>query len=308
MRKETFTRRVKSEMLLSSSRITKKCCRLSLLYGLLITANRFETPTVRFITENAAVADFFTALLGECFPDTHITREAVGNGEKSEQRISADADGIIARLSDTETSEKISTYRINKSVFMCEECAISFLKGVFISCGNVISPKKSYHLEIVVQHFSLSREILYLLKTLGFTPKYTKRGAYYVIYFKESDAIVDILALFGAQKCSFDYTDAKIERDIRNNVNRVQNCDLANMARTANTANRQLEMIEAIISEGKLECLKPELRQTAMIRINNPEASLLELGELHEPPVTKSCVNHRLKKIEEFCEENCRKD
>ena len=70
----------------------------------------------------------------------------------------------------------------------------------------------------------------------------------------------------------------------------------------------QMEMIEAIISEGKLECLKPELRQTAIIRINNPETNLSELGELHNPPVTKSCVNHRLKKIEEFCEENCRKD
>lgn len=142
-------------------------------------------------------------------------------------------------------------------------------------------------------------------KRSAFSPKYTKRGAYYVVYFKDSDTIVDLLALFGALKCSFDYTDAKIERDIRNNVNRVQNCDLANMTRTANTANRQVEMLERIIADGKLEYLKPELRETANIRINNPEASLLELGELHEPHVTKSCVNHRLKKIEEFYEENC---
>ncbi len=305
MRKETFTRRVKSEMILQASKITKKCCRLSLLYGLLITANRFEMPTVKFISENAAVSDFAASLIAECFPNTACVRETVGSGEKSEHRISADAAEIIEKYSEGESGERISTYRINKDILRCDECAAAFLKGAFISCGNVLSPNKSYHLELVVQHFSLSREILYLFKTLGFSPKYTKRGAYYVVYFKDSDTIVDLLALFGALKCSFYYTDAKIERDIRNNVNRVQNCDLANMTRTANTANRQVEMIERIIADGKLEYLKPELRETANIRINNPEASLLELGELHEPHVTKSCVNHRLKKIEEFYEENC---
>ena len=113
---------------------------------------------------------------------------------------------------------------------------------------------------------------------------------------------MDLLAFLGAQKCSFDFTDTKIERDIRNNVNRLQNCDIANMTRTVNTSAKQIEMIEKLYEGGFDKMFSAELKMTADIRLNNPDVSLGELAKLHEPAVSKSCVNHRLLKIKEIYE------
>lgn len=304
MNKSTYNQLVKDEIV--SCKLQKKCCRDALLYGMLITGNRFDDSEIRFVSENNGIAELCLSLLSKSISGSNGIKEACTSGKHTEYKVSADPKCVISYFNRANNREEvISTFRINKEFLICDECACAFLKGVFLSCGNVQIPEKSYRIEFVFRYFNLSREVLYLLKTKGFSPKYTKRGSYYVVYLKESDAIVDLLVFLGAVQCSFKFTDAKIERDIRNNVNRIQNCDLANMERCVTTASKQISAINKLIETGKIDDLPKGYAETAEIRIKNPDSSFAELAQMHSPPVSKSCVNHRLKRMTEYFDENC---
>ncbi len=291
----TFTKRIKSEMLKNKGE--KKCCRKSMLYGLLLFSSWFENEKIQFTSENYETTERVAKLLNEFYPNCKTEMFTITSGEKNEFRI---------RISDKESTDVIfddlklndsTTYKILNENFRCELCRAAFLKGAFISCASAVSPESAYHLEFVVSRFNLSRELLRLLKICGYDAKYTKRNSHYVLYFKDSSAIVDLIAFLGAVNCSFEMTNLMIEKDIRNNCNRVVNCEAANIKRTVSTAQKHIEAINGLMKCGKYELLSVELKETAEIRIANDDISLGELALLHNPPVTKSCVNHRLKKI-----------
>ncbi len=294
----TFTQTIKSEILKIKN--DKKCCRRAMLYGMLLFSSWFEEGKIGFSSENKELTDKARKLLDEFTGPENVQLYTTNNPEHTEYRVSVlgnDAKADAEFLRSLGYISGNTTYKILFENFECDLCKAAFLRGAFLACASVVSPESSYHMEFVVSRFNLSRELLRLLKICGFTGKYTKRNSHYVVYFKDSEAIVDLIAFIGAVNCSFDMTNYIIEKNIRNNCNRVANCEAANIKRTVSTAQKHIDAIRALMDSGHFLTLSNELRETALLRLENDDVSLSELSLLHNPPVTKSCVNHRLTKI-----------
>ncbi len=186
---------------------------------------------------------------------------------------------------------------IDRSYLKCPACAGHFLRGVFVSCGSVNSPEKERHLEIKTDGVPQADELVILLSENGFDAKVSKRRNKSIVYFKDGDTIFGFLSFIGAQKIAFDFLEVIIEKQVRNDCNRKINFETANMQKTANAGKKHLEAIDYFYKTGKIDMLSDVLRTTAELKKENPALSLEELAALHEPPITKSCVNHRLNKI-----------
>ena len=189
---------------------------------------------------------------------------------------------------------------INLGVLESDCCRASFVRGAFLAGGSITDPEKGYHLELATSHMSVSREMYSVLLELGFSPRSATRGRSFVTYFKQSEAIADFLTRIGASVAALELMAAKVEKDMRNEINRKVNCDTANADKTVAAAQQQLAAIRRIESEHGLDSLPEGLQQAALLRIANPEASLADLALLSNPAVTKSCLSHRLKKIVEM--------
>ena len=179
-------------------------------------------------------------------------------------------------------------------------CKASFLRGAFLAGGSVTDPSKNYHLELITAHASVSREAAALLTELGFAARSIDRGANTVLYFKKSEAIEDFLTKIGAPCAAMDIMSAKVEKSMNNPINRKVNCDTANADKVVAAAQEQIDAIRRIERDYGLDVLPEKLQSAALLRIANPEASLADLAMLSYPPVTKSCLNYRLKKLMEF--------
>ena len=278
--------------------IGKKCCALAECYGILLYCNTFSGREIKIITENSAVVARLPKLFRRAFdiefdflPD---------ESEQTGKRTLAIRDSLkIERIFSTYgyESDSFVAHHINLGILEEACCHLSFIRGAFLAGGSVTSPEKRYHLELVTDHFNVSRETFSILLEMGFEPKDTARNGHYLIYFKQSGSIEDFLTTIGAPLAAMDIMSAKIEKDMRNSVNRRVNCDTANVTKIVDAALQQIDAIRKIESFSGLESLPDKLRETARLRIGNPEASLAELAGLTSPPVTKSCLNHRLRKL-----------
>lgn len=182
-------------------------------------------------------------------------------------------------------------------------CKTAFLAGAFLGGGYVKTPKNGYHFEIKNHYRTLSRDLLDIITGMDFDAKLVMRKSEYVVYLKQSDAICDILIQMGAADAMLELCNVKILKDMRNNITRKVNCDTANITKTADAAAMQLKAIYKIKNSRGLESLPKALEQAARLRLENPEANLTELGGMITPPISKSGVNYRLKKIIKIAEE-----
>ena len=189
---------------------------------------------------------------------------------------------------------------INFGLLEEECCRASFLRGAFFAGGSLTDPLKRYHLELNTSHLQASRELEVLLRECGYPPKGLSRNGSFITYFKQSDQIEDFLTLIGAPVAAMHLMSAKLEKDLRNSVNRRLNCDSANLDKAVEAAQEQLEAIRRLRSADLLDKLPDKLKKTAALRLEYPELSLSELAAAFDPPVTKSCLNHRLRKIQEL--------
>ena len=183
---------------------------------------------------------------------------------------------------------------------MLEEdcCRAAFVRGAFLAGGSVTDPDKRYHLELATPHRSVSREVYSMLLDMGFSPKETERSGNSLLYFKQADAIADFFTTIGAPSTAMKVMTAKVDKEMRNTITRQINCDSANTDKTVLAAEAQLHAIRRIAREyGGLDALPEPLRDAALLRITNPAASLADLAQLSNPPVTKSCLSHRFRKI-----------
>lgn len=178
-----------------------------------------------------------------------------------------------------------------------------FLRRVFLLDGYIANPEKEYHLEILTDEKSLADIICEILKDYGITAKVIEKKYKFATYVKEADSIALFLNIIGAHKALFKFEDAKIVHEMNNQINRVVNCETANLSKIVNTAVRQIEAIKKIKDKVGFSNLPDNLREIAELRLNNPEISLSELGKFLNPPLGKSGVNHRLKKLEEIANE-----
>jgi DNA-binding protein WhiA len=182
-------------------------------------------------------------------------------------------------------------------------CKQAFLRGAFLAAGSVTNPAKGYHLEIVCESRQKADLIMALFSDFSMESRKILRKNHYVVYIKDGSVIVDVLNLMGAHKALMNMENIRIIKDMRNDVNRRVNCETANINKAVKTGVKQQEDIKLIIRLKGLNYLPSNLREIALLRLEEPELPLKELGELLDPPLGKSGVNHRLKKISEIAEE-----
>lgn len=184
-----------------------------------------------------------------------------------------------------------------------EEIKKAVVRGAFMASGSLNEPNKKYHLELLFSAKENAKYIFYILENFNIECKIIKRKEKYCLYIKDGEEISKFLALIGAKKSVLNYEEIRILREMRSNVNRIVNCETANINKTINVAISQIQDIKYLKKKEHFESLPENLKEIAKIREENPESSLVELGKLLETPIGKSGVNHRLKKIHEIAEE-----
>ena len=182
-------------------------------------------------------------------------------------------------------------------------CKRAFLRGVFLASGSISDPRKSYHFEIVCHTKAQAEQIKEILEFFEGEPKIVRRNQRYVLYLKEGSQIVDSLNVMEAYVSLMNLENIRIEKEMRNSINRQVNCETANINKTVTAAVRQIQDIELIRDTGGLERLPENLYEMAVCRLENPDTPLKDLGQLLDPPVGKSGVNHRLRKLSQLADQ-----
>lgn len=284
---------------LCQPRPDKKCCAQAECYGILLYCNTFSAREIRIITASPDFAQRLPRLFRRAFGLEFDRLPSAPGGRQSFVINDPEKLGLIFSLFGADISSTLS-HHINLAVLEEDCCRTAFIRGAFLAGGSVTAPEKRYHLELATPHRSVSREAFSLLLDMGFSPKETQRSGNSLLYFKQADFIADFLTTIGASGAAMAIMTAKVEKEMRNTITRQINCDNANADKTVAASQAQLAAIRRIVREYGLESLPEPLRDAALLRIANPEASLADLVLLSDPPVTKSCLSHRLKKIMNF--------
>ncbi len=299
----TFAHNVKSELcaaeFLAEDGSESLCCEKAELYGILLYCRRFSQTEVAVQTEHWEIAQVVDMLLTKLYHIATFQKTV----RRSDGRIidcqSIEKKSDLNRLfKEFGHDDKNVALRINRANIENDCCNAAFIRGVFLACGSIVDPGKDYHLEFVSPHIRLGRDLADFLGELGFVPKTIVRKGNFVVYFKDSEQIEDILTLMGAVQRSLELMNIKVYKDLRNKVNRVTNCETANITKTVDASVQQIEAINKLIRSKGYDYLPEELREIAKIRLENPDSSLRELAQL--AGISRSGVNHRLHRIIEI--------
>lgn len=292
----SFSSETKAE--LCRAPLSRACCALAESYGVLLFCHTFDRREIRIITAGDAFAQRLPRLFRRAFG---LGFDSVPGEDARGKRtfLITDPDKLLAIFTAFGQEESLSPH-VNFGLLESDCCRASFLRGAFLAGGSVTDPDKRYHLEFSTSHGAVSREVYALMLEMGFDPRDAVRGGGNLIYFKQSEAIEDVLTTMGAPLASMGLMQAKMQKDMRNAVNRRVNCDSANADKIVSASREQLDAIRALDRKYGLTSLPETLQATAMLRIANPESSLAELARLADPPVSKSCMSHRLKKLLEY--------
>lgn len=273
----------------------KSCCILAEAVGILLFCNTFSTDKIRIITENEAFSARLPVLFERAF-GVDFDKVPTGSGK------------FIYTIETMDKLHRVMTCigadiasfscQINFALLEEECCRIAFCRGAFLAGGAVSNPEKSYHLELVTSHLSVSRQLPALLHESNFEPKSSRRAGHYMSYFKQSTEIEEFLTALGAPISAMEIMTAKVEKDLKRDVNRRLNCEMANLDKTVDATLQQIETIERLEQLGVLETLPEKLQETAKMRVKYPEYTLSKLAETFYPPISKSALNHRLRKLQ----------
>ncbi|MCT4632497.1 MAG: DNA-binding protein WhiA [Firmicutes bacterium] len=306
----SFSSKIKNR--LSRQDYDEVCCQKAELSGIIRVSGRIgfkgrNKVDVTITTENPAVARLvFTLFKKSMNIHTEIKIEKNRQLKKSHS-YEIVVDDAMEVLKELEIITDQPYFMINDSVpeklIKDTCCKRSYIRGVFLGSGSVSDPEKGYHLEFVSHSLGFAESFVELINSFELNAKVIERKGNHVVYIKEGDKIVDLLNIIGAHKALMDFENVRIVKQMRNSVNRIVNCETANLSKTINASYRQTKSIRLIMDTVGLGALPENLREIALLRLEHDEMSLAELGELLNPKVGKSGVNHRLKKIEKFAEE-----
>lgn len=301
-----------------SSDVKKELCSISLgdrehqyaeCYGMLLFARHFSPREIVLKTENLYVAKRFELLLSNLFNPIieKVSTLKFKNTDTMLHRVSVISTDDCERIyEDFGHSFKDINLRINRANIGNDDLYISFLRGAFLSCGSVNDPQKGYHLELAIRYKALSDNLLLLLNeidVLSSSARITSRSGGYVIYFKGNDRICDFLGYIGAGNSVMYMLEASAYKELRNKINRKRNSEIANLQKLASASAVQTKAIKKIMDTKGLGSLPDDLKELAMLRYDNPEMSLKELGENLTVSISRSGVNHRLQRILKIAEE-----
>lgn len=294
----SFSAQVKQE--LCRAPLSRACCARAEAYGVLLFCHTFATGEIRVITQSPALKARLPALFKKAF---RVDFDALPppEGEDKATFLLRNAGKLSAVFNALDCDPaRLVVHHVNFGLLEESHCRLAFLRGAFLTGGSVTDPAKRYHLELATSHASVARETQALMGEAGFEAKLTARGSNSVLYFKKSEHIEDFLTAIGAPVSAMEVMNAKLEKDLVGRVNRRVNCDAANVDKAVAAAQSQIAAIGRLENEGRLSALPDKLREAARLRRDNPELTLAQLAALCDPPVTKSCFNHRLRKLVEM--------
>ena len=278
-------------------------------YGMLLFAKRFSPREIILKTENIYVARRFEHLMMNLFSPIieKVSTLKFKNNETMLHKITVISSDDCERIfEDFGHTLKDINLRINRANLENEFLYPYFLRGAFLSCGSVNDPQKGYHLELAVRYKALSENLQLLLneiEVLNSSAKITTRNSGYVIYFKGNDRICDFLGYIGAGNSVLQIIETSVYKDLRNKINRQRNSEIANLQKVASASAVQMNAIKKIMDSKGIDVLPQDLKELAILRYDNPEMSLKELGENLSVPISRSGVNHRLQRILKIAEE-----
>ena len=282
----------------------KQCCALAQCFGILLFCNSFTNDGLRIITESRDFASILPKLFRKAFS---VSFDMIpGDDETGKLTFIIYEREKIATIMTAYGFDPGDTLalHINLPVVEDECCKTAFFRGAFLAGGSVTDPAKGYHLELTTTHQSVAREAYTLVQDiLGFYPKTVARAGSQILYVKNSELVSDCLTYLGAPVAAMGIMEARLEKELNNKVNRRCNCDEANTSKVVEAAQEQLSAIRMLKSKRILKGLPEKLKQAAIAREKNPEASLTELAAMMDPPITKPAMNHRLKKLIEMAKE-----
>lgn len=310
----SFSSQIKEE--LSRQTAPARHCQIAEIAAILSLCGRIQISgddhySIKIHTENVTVARKCFTLLKKTFnivTDISIRRNAhLGKNRIYSVAVKQHDDALrILKATklladDGEIGENLNV--VGNVVVQNPCCRRAFLRGAFLASGSISDPEKSYHFEIVCATEPKAKQIQSIMATFNVEAKIVIRKKYYVVYIKEGNQIVDMLNVMEAHLSLMELENIRIVKEMRSNVNRQVNCETANINKTVSAAMKQIADIEYIRDTVGFESLPPGLAEIAKVRLEKPEATLKELGEELEPPVGKSGVNHRLRKLCETAEQ-----
>ena len=294
---KSFSGMVKEELCLTDNEFD--CCNMAEYMGMILFGALISEKSVRFQTGNSDVLNKYISL-GKDFGLETVSRKTGGGAAARYSAELSDSDKIrwiLDCLKLLDPSIGVIRYRIFRGIIKSDCCRRAFVKGAFLSGGTVINPNKNYKLEFVTPYLGLSRDMADLLRECGFEFKSTVRKSKYVLYIRNSEAISDFLAFMEAFKSQMSLLNIKIEKEIHNDFNRSVNIETANLEKTIEASVKQVYAITKLDKTVGIKNLPDDLRETALLRLEHKELSLSELGMLMNPPMTKSGINRRMKKL-----------
>ncbi len=295
----SFSGEVKKELCECSLEELNDCCKLAECYGALLMGKSFSSREIVFSTEYECVAEHIYNLFFDCFGEQLFEKEK----SKSKYRLVIQGADKIKKVYDWLGHDKKQlNLRVNRGNFADDCCLPFFIKGAFLACGTVTDPNKNYHLEFVIPFMKLSQDFYKIVTDAGIIAKTVVRKGSNVVYIKDSENIEDMLTMIGASRSTLELMSIKIQKDMRNKVNRQVNFECANIERSIKAGMVQVEAIELIIKRQGIDTLPEEYKELALLRLDNPDMSLKQLGESLSVPLSRSGVKHRLDKILEIAD------
>ncbi len=310
----TFSGRTKNQ--LSRLELEDNCCALAELAAIVRMSGSIEISgaweiNLSFTTENAAIARRIFSNIKSMY-DIDLEVRVKRNKQLKKNNT------YIVYVNDKEASrdiiKKVGLVHKDNNVFSPDYsiperlienrcCKRSYIRGAFLGGGSISNPEKSYHLEFVTGDMEHAEDLSNLINSFNLNSKIVLRKDSYVVYLKEADQISDLLNIIGAHQALLEMEDIRVLKDMRNNINRLVNCETANLSKTIDASLRQMENILYIDEKIGISKLPNNLREVAELRLANRDLSLKEIGELMNPPVGKSGVNHRFRKIEKLADD-----
>lgn len=308
----TFTERVKEEIL--SKKLAEPCCKVSALSAFVRGAGSLLVSggNVGFelATENKKAYDYFSKIISSLYgvelSATEFKDRFNGKVKYKTKLVSSKSTEILTELGIINESAQGLSVNLNVDKYLIENecCKRAYIIGAFQGSGSVTVPKQSgksstsYHLEFVFSKYQTASCVAEILSQVGFMPKLTERKETFIVYFKNGDEISELLHFLGAKKCGFEIQEIIVKKVMNNDTNRKRNCDMANISKQIEASLKQVGEITLIDETIGLDNLPPVLKQTCLLRLENTESTLDEMAKM--AGVSKSCLNHRLRKISEI--------
>jgi len=310
----SYTADVKKE--LTTVNAGKKCCQLAQITGFLkfagsVTLLAGGKVGLKVSTENPAVARLFVTLIKDYFGSKSslaISEPGTLRGRVYELSITPEynSEAILRETGILSVKEGYNVFPdgIKAEIIKKRCCKKAALRGIFLACGSVSDPARGsgYHMELGFDSEEKAKDVVKLINSFGLKGKIARRRNRYIAYLKDGEQIEDFLSVIGTSSQLFRFQDIRIQKEMRNTANRQINCDTANLEKTISAAQQQISDIEYIMNVKTLNYLTGKLRETAMMRMQFPEMPLSELCLQFDPPLTKSGLNNRLKKIADIAE------